>query len=76
MAKGQGKGGKIKNWKKRGRKQFWEHTEKDIKMAIGRKTKRGYPITVFGTDVKNKRYYRNNKRDASTFAANWRRKMS
>lgn len=77
MAKGRGKGGKIKNWNKAKNSQFWTHQEKDIKMAIGKnKTKKGYPITVFGNDTKNMRYYRPTKRKASTFAASWRRKLS
>lgn len=70
-----GKGGAIKNWKKaNSRTNFWYYTDgKDAKMAIGRKTKRGYPIRLFGKDVKNQTKYRSTKQDAIKFAANWRR---
>jgi len=77
-----GKGGRIKNWRKADNNMFWHHTEKDMKMAIARKTSNGYPITVWGDDVPrsvmvkiNKRSPIARKNDATRYAAEMRRKL-
>lgn len=78
-----GKGGKIKNWRKADNNLFWHHTEKDMKMAIARKTRKGYPITLWGDDAPRKAVMAINntspipkKTDATKYAAKWRRKLS
>lgn len=70
-----GKGGAIKNWTKaNNRTDFWYYTAgKDAKMAIGNKTRKGYPISLFGEDVKSNTKYRATKKKARKYAANWRR---
>lgn len=71
-----GKGGAIKNWKKSSKgNNFWYYTgNKDAKMTIGRKTNKGYPIKLFGDDVRTKTVYKPTKTKATSYAAKWRRK--
>lgn len=69
-----GKGGRIKNWSKIS-ENFWSYTgNKEAKVAVGGKTRKGYPVKFFGKDVKSRVMYKPTKRKAEKSAADIRRK--
>jgi len=70
-----GNGGAIKNWRKVNGKLFWRHRKKNIAMRIGKKQAKGYPVYLFGSDVRNDKKYLPTKRKAKKFSADWRRKL-
>jgi len=71
-----GQGGKIKNWEKIDGKLFWRNDKRNIAMAIGQKTRRGYPVKVFGKGIKSQTRYKKTKNEAKTLAANMKRELS